>query len=179
MGRQARTMCREWVLNEATLSCNIGARRYNFDESVEEGAGTSGNSRGGDCVQQDAMPSPLICPVPMPRARGDSFLQRVPVEALFWAAALIGVASIDPQTEGITLCLLEHLGLPCPGEGLGRAIALLARGQFAASWAMHPLAGPAVGMIGLHVIRLCRRVPLSSAGDHSSHASFPAASSHV
>ncbi len=116
----------------------------------------------------------------MAHARGGSFLRRVPVEAVFWIAALVGVASLDPQAEGITLCLLEHLGLPCPGEGLGRAIALLARGQFAASWAMHPLAGPAVGMIGAHVIRLCRRSAAAApSGDQSSHASFPTAASHV
>ena len=115
----------------------------------------------------------------MPQDHRASLLRRVPTEALFWIAALVGVASIDPQAEGITLCLLEHLGLPCPGEGLGRAIALLARGEFAASWAMHPLAGPVVGGIGAHVVRLCRRA-FATAGNHPTHtSSSTAVSSHV
>lgn len=85
-------------------------------------------------------------------------LRAVPLEALFWTAALIAAASIDPEASGgINLCLIEHLGLPCPGDGLGTGIAHLVRGQWSASWAAHPLAGPVVGILLYHIVALCRR----------------------
>ncbi|WP_103019749.1 DUF2752 domain-containing protein [Salinibacter altiplanensis] len=84
-------------------------------------------------------------------------LRAVPLEAVFWAAALLAAASIAPKAPGsINLCLIEHLGLPCPGDGLGTAIAHLARGHWAASWNAHPLAGPVVGVLVAHVVSLCR-----------------------
>lgn len=119
----------------------------------------------------------------MALARMRSYIRRVPLEAVFWGAALGAAASIDPQSAGLNLCLLEHLGLPCPGDGLGRGIALLARGQFAASWAMHPLAGPAVIMILGHVGRLCwQALNRSRAADRAAslYSSSPSsASTHV
>lgn len=85
-------------------------------------------------------------------------LRAVPLEAVFWTAALIAAASIDPQApKGLNLCLIEHLGLPCPGDGLGTGIAHLVRGQWNASWQAHPLAGPAVGILLYHIVALCRR----------------------
>jgi len=86
------------------------------------------------------------------------WLRSVPTEAVFWAAVLGAAASIDPQAPGgINLCLIERLGLPCPGDGLGTAIAHLVRGDWAASWNAHPLAGPVVGVLGTRVVTLCRR----------------------
>lgn len=85
-------------------------------------------------------------------------LRAVPLEAVFWTAALVAVASIDPQASGgVNLCLIEHLGLPCPGDGLGTGIAYLVRGQWSASWAAHPLAGPVVGILVYHIVALYRR----------------------
>ncbi len=87
-------------------------------------------------------------------------LRAVPLEAVFWTVALIGAASIDPQAPGgINLCLIERLGLPCPGDGLGTAIAHLARGHWGASWNTHPLAAPVVGVLVAHVVSLCRAAP--------------------
>lgn len=84
-------------------------------------------------------------------------LSAVPLEAVFWTAALVAAASIDPQASGgINLCLIEHLGLPCPGDGLGTSIAHLVRGQWAASWNAHPLAGLVIGVLMLHIAGLCR-----------------------
>lgn len=84
-------------------------------------------------------------------------IRAVPLEAVFWTAALVAAASIDPDASGgVNLCLIEHLGLPCPGDGLGTGIAHLARGQWSASWTAHPLAGPVVGGLGVHIVRLCR-----------------------
>jgi hypothetical protein len=85
------------------------------------------------------------------------WLRAVPLEAVFWTAALVAAASIDPHASGgMNLCLIEHLGLPCPGDGLGTSIAHLARGQWAASWNAHPLAGPVVGALVYHIVTLCR-----------------------
>jgi len=92
-----------------------------------------------------------------------SIVQRVravPPEALFWAVVLIAAAIIDPQAGGgVNLCLLERLGLPCSGDGLGTAIAHLVRGDWAASWNAHPLAGLVVGVLGSRVVTLCCSSP--------------------
>jgi hypothetical protein len=85
------------------------------------------------------------------------WVRSVPLEAVFWVAVLGAAASIDPQAPGgINLCLIEHLGFPCPGDGLGTGIAHLVRGDWAASWSAHPLAGPVVGVLGARVVTLCR-----------------------
>lgn len=87
-------------------------------------------------------------------------LRDVPFEAVFWTVALVAAASIDPQAvDGVNLCLLEHLGLPCPGDGLGTAIAHLVRGHWEASWHAHPLAGPVVGVLVGHIVSLCQPAP--------------------
>jgi len=87
-------------------------------------------------------------------------LRALPTEALFWIAALVGAASMDPTGEPlINLCLIEQLGLPCPGDGLGTAIAHLARGRWAASWAAHPLGGPVVGVLLYHIGSLLWHTP--------------------
>jgi len=89
-----------------------------------------------------------------------SWWRRVPREAMFWTMALVAVASIDPHAPGgVNLCLIEHLGLPCPGDGLGTAIAHMVRGDWGASWNAHPLAGPVVGVLVVHVVLLCRTAP--------------------
>lgn len=81
----------------------------------------------------------------------------VPLEAVFWTAGLVFVASIEPQaSDGLNLCLFENLGLPCPGDGLGRSIAHLVRGEWAASWNAHPLAVPVVGVLVWRVVTLCQ-----------------------
>lgn len=56
-----------------------------------------------------------------------------------WTGALMVLALNDPRTpDMVDLCLIDALGLPfCPGEGLGRAIAFLARGEWREAIAMH------------------------------------------
>ena len=91
------------------------------------------------------------------KKRLGEWVRSVPLEAVFWIAVLGAAASIDPQAPGgINLCLIERLGLPCPGDGLGTGIAHLVRGDWAASWSTHPLAGPVVGVLGARVVTLCR-----------------------
>lgn len=103
-------------------------------------------------------------------------LQLVPFEAAFWAVGLAGVVTMDPEAGvGVNLCLIENVGLFCPGEGLGRAIAYLARGNFAASWSAHPLAGPVVLVLLSHIVTLCqkewRSVGQTAGARSSSHPS--------
>lgn len=71
---------------------------------------------------------------------------RLPLEALLWLIGLTMLALMDPYQDHLfSLCpfswLLEN---GCPGCGLGRGIAFLARGEWLASWEAHPLAVPAV-----------------------------------
>lgn len=50
-----------------------------------------------------------------------------------WIAFLFGLilmASMDPYSQGVDLCLFDALGLSfCPGDGLGHSIAFLFRGE--------------------------------------------------
>jgi hypothetical protein len=58
--------------------------------------------------------------------------------------ALSGVALfsiwIPSGAQEAAICMFRHMGGTCPGCGMTRAIALLARGELAAAFAMHPLA---------------------------------------
>ncbi len=78
------------------------------------------------------------------------------VEAYIWLAALLALALTDPTTPPlIELCPLNALGASfCPGCGLGRAIAHLFRGEWLASWMMHPLALPVVAVLVARIGRL-------------------------
>ncbi|SIN74930.1 DUF2752 domain-containing protein [Algoriphagus halophilus] len=69
-------------------------------------------------------------------------LQRFPLELFFWIGSLIAILMLEPGAEPhMSLCPLDQLGFSwCPGCGLGRSMNLLARGDFQASWSMHPLA---------------------------------------
>ncbi|MHA7128804.1 DUF2752 domain-containing protein [Algoriphagus namhaensis] len=69
-------------------------------------------------------------------------ISRVPLELIFWIGSIIAILLINPHSgTHFSLCPLDQLGFDwCPGCGLGRAMNLLARGQFEASWSMHPLA---------------------------------------
>lgn len=68
-----------------------------------------------------------------------------------WMVFLVGLtlmATMNPYSEGTSLCLLEALGFKyCPGDGLGHSIAFLFRGEFSASLEAN-LMGPAV-VVGL------------------------------
>jgi len=84
-------------------------------------------------------------------------LRRFPVEAGIWAAGLAAMASMDPQAGGSTWCLFANLGFEgCPGCGLGRAIAHLARGAWDASFQAHPFAVPVVLLLCARIDSLLR-----------------------
>ena len=75
-------------------------------------------------------------------------LQTIPVELITWIAFILAILTINPYSDAFSLCPLDNLGLTwCPGCGLGRAMNLLVRGEFLASWEMHPLASLAYAVI--------------------------------
>jgi hypothetical protein len=54
-------------------------------------------------------------------------------------AGLLLMALLDPFAGQASLCLIERAGFSyCPGEGLGRSMALAFRGEFSASFQLHP-----------------------------------------
>ncbi|RJP81751.1 MAG: DUF2752 domain-containing protein [Candidatus Zixiibacteriota bacterium] len=84
-------------------------------------------------------------------------MRRLNLELIVWPAALVFLALLDPaHPPAFSLCPLHHLGLPCPGCGLGRAMAWALHGQMAASWAAHPLGIPALGIIIHRIFILAR-----------------------
>jgi len=84
----------------------------------------------------------------------------LPLELIFWMASIVTILLIDPsKTEHFSICPLSQLGIEwCPGCGLGRAMNLLATGEFKASWSMHPLAILAYGVIFSRIGQLIRNL---------------------
>ena len=75
-------------------------------------------------------------------------LQPFPLELILLIGSIIAILTINPYSDSFSLCPLHNLGLDwCPGCGLGKGMNLLARGEFKASWEMHPLASLAYGVI--------------------------------
>ncbi len=80
---------------------------------------------------------------------------RIHFEAIVWLTALILLALMSPDNTQASLCLLHHAGLDsCPGCGLGHSISAAFRGQFAASFAMHPLGIFAIVVLSLRVVAI-------------------------
>ena len=75
-------------------------------------------------------------------------LQTIPLELILWIGSIIAILTINPYSDSVSLCPLDNLGFDwCPGCGLGRGMNLLVRGEFLASWEMHPLSGLGFGVI--------------------------------
>lgn len=85
-------------------------------------------------------------------------MRRIDTEAYIWILGLAVVSFIGPYSEShFTVCVFKNLGFDyCPGCGLGRSIAFLARGEMAASFHAHPLGGPAVAVLAHRIIKLIR-----------------------
>jgi len=84
-----------------------------------------------------------------------AILNKANLELFIWIVALLLLALLNPDSNQVSLCPLKFLGFHyCPGCGLGRSIALLFRGRFADSFAMHPLGSFAVAMIGYRIAQL-------------------------
>ncbi|CAM3569886.1 DUF2752 domain-containing protein [Pontibacter korlensis] len=73
----------------------------------------------------------------------------VPLEAVLWLLGLSLLALMDPHEAHLfSFCPFSWmLDTGCPGCGLGHGIAYLARGDWPAMWASHPLAVPAVVLL--------------------------------
>ncbi|WP_456427823.1 DUF2752 domain-containing protein [Rhodocaloribacter sp.] len=86
-------------------------------------------------------------------------LRRIPPEAVLWTTGLIALACTDPNAESLFgLCVFKALGFEfCPGCGLGHAVAHLFRGEWAASFAAHPLGPFAVVVLSGRVGSLVRQ----------------------
>ncbi|WP_262912227.1 DUF2752 domain-containing protein [Algoriphagus sp. AGSA1] len=85
---------------------------------------------------------------------------KLPLELVFWIGSLIAVLFLDPHGGShFSLCPLSQLGIEwCPGCGLGRSMSLLARGEFQASWSMHPLASLAYLVIIARIWQLIKNL---------------------
>lgn len=68
------------------------------------------------------------------------------------------MALMDPLNSKTTFCLFERAGITfCPGEGLGRSIAFLFRGDVNASFASHPAGIPAVLILLGRIFSILKR----------------------
>lgn len=62
------------------------------------------------------------------------------IEWISLLTLLILAVTIDTTTSGPSFCILKRMELSfCPGCGLGRSMALAAKGAFHASFQMHPM----------------------------------------
>lgn len=94
-----------------------------------------------------------------PSSRGSNLAVVVVVLALLAAGAILHPQGSGEHTAlsflGLTLptvCSFRLMtGLPCPGCGLTRAVALLMHGQLGASLAMHPFGIAAIGLALLQI----------------------------
>lgn len=83
------------------------------------------------------------------RAVLGSLLESRTMCACIAGAAAAHLMLVATGLEGWPCPVRYAFGIPCPGCGLGRAGALLLRGQIAASLQIHAFAGPVIAAIGL------------------------------
>jgi hypothetical protein len=79
-------------------------------------------------------------------------------EWLALTGLLVAAAAINPYSPGASFCLFDAAGIEyCPGEGLGRSIAHLFRGNFYESVQAHPVGFAAVLIIMIRVGSILHR----------------------
>lgn len=94
----------------------------------------------------------------MNRQRSFHHISYLHAEWIALLAALVAMALINPYTDLPTLCPIERLGITfCPGEGFGRSVALAVRGQFQASYEMHAMGMPGIGLIVHRIFSIFHR----------------------
>ncbi len=73
-------------------------------------------------------------------------------------AGLIVMATLNPALETLSICPVDRLGfLFCPGEGLGRSVALFFRGHLLESFQMHPAGIPGIIIITNRIFSIFKR----------------------
>ena len=80
-------------------------------------------------------------------------------EALIWTAALLYLASVEPDAGGhFTFCIFSIFGFEnCPGCGLGHSISYLFHGDIITSFYTHPLGIATVLVLTTRIISLTRK----------------------
>jgi len=74
------------------------------------------------------------------------------------ATGLFLMALLNPESTASSLCPLDYFGFSfCPGEGLGKAIALFFRGDVTNSLFAHPAGVPAVFIISGRILHILNR----------------------
>lgn len=74
------------------------------------------------------------------------------------ASGVTAMALLNPWADAASFCLINRLGFSfCPGTGLGRSVALLFRGEFAASFEMNVMGIPAVAILSARIITIWKR----------------------
>jgi hypothetical protein len=78
-------------------------------------------------------------------------------EWVVFSLGLILMATMDPLNTGFSFCLFDMIGVTfCPGEGLGKSIAWLFRGDFSASYQAHPAGSITVIILTLRIFHLIK-----------------------
>ncbi|MBE7178788.1 MAG: DUF2752 domain-containing protein [Mucilaginibacter polytrichastri] len=77
-------------------------------------------------------------------------------EPLIFISALLYLALTDPVAGHFSFCIFSHLGILCPGCGLGRSVSQILHGQISSSLNAHLLGLPAL-MLLLHRIFISLR----------------------
>ncbi|WP_316807454.1 DUF2752 domain-containing protein [Pedobacter agri] len=85
-------------------------------------------------------------------------LKNFPLELVFWATALVLLATANSHEHHFTLCPLANLGYEgwCPGCGLGRSISHIFHGEFGESFSQHWFGFPALLIILYRIYTLIR-----------------------
>lgn len=79
-------------------------------------------------------------------------------EWVLLSGVLVAMALLNPYESGQTLCLFEIAGITfCPGEGFGRSVALMIRGEWIESFHMHPLGIPGTAIILHRIYSILKR----------------------
>lgn len=79
-------------------------------------------------------------------------------EWILLACILLSMALLNPYGHTHSLCLFENIGISfCPGEGFGRSVALLVRGEFWESFRMHPLGIPGATILLHRIYSIIKR----------------------
>lgn len=68
------------------------------------------------------------------------------------ATLLIFAAMLNPYSSGVNLCFFNFIGIDfCPGEGIGRSMAHVFRGNFSESFQLHPAGIPGVFILSIRI----------------------------